>query len=85
MPFSWSGVIYAGLGDKDEAFRLLEKSYQEDAATLPYLAVDPFWYGLTLSLATPTCCAESGFHNRSDPELVKRYTGRTSKSKLPHQ
>jgi eukaryotic-like serine/threonine-protein kinase len=46
VDFYWSGVIYAGLGDKDDAFRLLEKSYQEHAATLPYLAVDPFWYGM---------------------------------------
>jgi tetratricopeptide (TPR) repeat protein len=46
VDFYWSGVIYAGLGDKDEAFRLLEKSYQEHAATMPYLAVDPFWYGM---------------------------------------
>jgi tetratricopeptide (TPR) repeat protein len=43
VDFYWSGVIYAGLSGKDEAFRLLEKSYQEHAATLPYLAVDPFW------------------------------------------
>jgi serine/threonine protein kinase/Tfp pilus assembly protein PilF len=46
VDFYWAGVIYAGLGDKDEAFRLLEKSYQEHAVTLPYLAVDPFWYGM---------------------------------------
>ena len=46
VDFYWAGVIYAGLGDKDEAFRLLEKSYQEHAATLPYLPVDPFWYGM---------------------------------------
>jgi tetratricopeptide (TPR) repeat protein len=46
VDFYWSGVIYAELGDKDEAFRLLEKSYQEHAATLPYLAVHPFWYGM---------------------------------------
>jgi TolB-like protein/Tfp pilus assembly protein PilF len=38
--------IYAGLGDKDEAFRLLEKGYQEHSATMPYLSVDPFWYGM---------------------------------------
>jgi tetratricopeptide (TPR) repeat protein len=35
VDFYWSGVIYAGLGDKDEAFRLLEKSYQEHSAALP--------------------------------------------------
>ena len=46
VDFYWSGVIYAGLGDKDEAFRFLEKSYQEHSAALPYLAVDPFWYGM---------------------------------------
>jgi serine/threonine protein kinase/Tfp pilus assembly protein PilF len=46
VDFYWSGVIYAGLGDKDEAFRLLEKGYQEHAAAMLYLAVDPFWYGL---------------------------------------
>jgi eukaryotic-like serine/threonine-protein kinase len=46
VDFYWSGVIYAGLGDKDEAFRSLEKGYQEHAAGMLYLAVDPFWYGL---------------------------------------
>jgi tetratricopeptide (TPR) repeat protein len=34
-------VIYAGLGDKDETFRLLEKAYKQRAASIPYLAVDP--------------------------------------------
>jgi tetratricopeptide (TPR) repeat protein len=34
-------VIYAGLGDKDETFRLLEKAYEQRAASIPYLAVDP--------------------------------------------
>jgi eukaryotic-like serine/threonine-protein kinase len=42
----WPGMIYAGLGDKDAALRLLEKSYQQHGATMPYLAVDPFWYGM---------------------------------------
>jgi TolB-like protein/Tfp pilus assembly protein PilF len=46
VDFYWSAVVYAGLGDKDEAFRLLEKSYQEHSAGMPYLAVDPFWYGM---------------------------------------
>ena len=46
VDFYWSGVIYAGLGDKDEAFRLLEKGYQEHGTAMLYLAVDPFWYGL---------------------------------------
>jgi tetratricopeptide (TPR) repeat protein len=46
VDFYWSGVIYAGLGDTDAAFRSLEKSYQQHAATMPYLAIDPFWYGM---------------------------------------
>ena len=46
VDFYWSGIIYAGLGDKNEAFRLLEKGYEEHSASMPYLAVDPFWYGM---------------------------------------
>ena len=42
----WSALIYAGLGDKDEAFRLLEKSYSEHSAALLYFGVDPAWYGM---------------------------------------
>jgi tetratricopeptide (TPR) repeat protein len=39
-------AIYAALGDKDEAFRLLEKAYEEHSSSMPNLAVDPFWYGI---------------------------------------
>ena len=46
VDFYWSAVIYAGLGDKDEAFRSLEKGYQDHAAGMSYLGVDPFWYGM---------------------------------------
>jgi hypothetical protein len=38
--------IYAGLGEKDEAFRLLEKGYEQRSASMPYLTIDPFWYGM---------------------------------------
>jgi len=38
--------IYAGLGDKDEAFRLLEKGYEERSVTMPWLAIDIYWYGM---------------------------------------
>jgi serine/threonine protein kinase/tetratricopeptide (TPR) repeat protein len=38
--------IYAGLGDRDEAFRLLEKGYKEHSAQMPYLGVDVFWNGM---------------------------------------
>ena len=46
VDFYQLATIYAGLGDKDEAFRLLENGYQQHSATMPYLAVDMFWYGL---------------------------------------
>jgi hypothetical protein len=36
----------SGLGDKEETFRLLEKVYEQHSALMPYLAVDPFWYGI---------------------------------------
>lgn len=41
--FAW---VYAGLGDKDEAFRLLEKGYKEHAAGMVYLGSDLAWYGV---------------------------------------
>src|SRR3989442_3699682 len=40
------GTIYAGLGEKDEAFRLLEKAYDQHSPVIVFLAVDPFWYGM---------------------------------------
>jgi tetratricopeptide (TPR) repeat protein len=43
VDFYQLATIYAGLGEKDEAFRLLEKGYEERSAGMPYLAVDPFW------------------------------------------
>ena len=36
--------IYAGLADKDEAFRLLEKGYEQHSAGMQYLTIDSFWY-----------------------------------------
>jgi tetratricopeptide (TPR) repeat protein len=38
--------IYAGLGDRDEAFRLLEKAYQQHSPTIIFLGIDSFWYGM---------------------------------------
>jgi serine/threonine protein kinase/tetratricopeptide (TPR) repeat protein len=46
VDFYQFATIYAGLGEKDEAFRLLEKGYEEHSASMPFLAVDPFWYGM---------------------------------------
>jgi serine/threonine protein kinase/Tfp pilus assembly protein PilF len=38
--------IYAGLDDKDEAFRLLEKGYEQHSVAMPYLGIDVFWNGM---------------------------------------
>jgi serine/threonine protein kinase len=46
VDFYQLATVYAGLGDKDEAFRLLEKGYEQRSAGMPYLAVDPFWDSL---------------------------------------
>ena len=43
VDFYQLATIYAGLGNKDEAFRLLEKGYEEHSAGMIYLAIDPFW------------------------------------------
>jgi hypothetical protein len=39
-------TIYAGLGQKEEAFRMLEKGYAQHSATMPWLGIDVFWYGM---------------------------------------
>jgi len=46
VDFYLLATIYAGLGEKDEAFRLLEKGYEQHSASMPYLTIDSFWYGL---------------------------------------
>jgi tetratricopeptide (TPR) repeat protein len=39
-------VIYAGLGDKGEVFRWLEKGYEQRSSGMPYLTTDPFRDGI---------------------------------------
>jgi tetratricopeptide (TPR) repeat protein len=46
VDFYFLAGIYAGLDNKDEAFRLLEKGFEEHSVAMPYLAVDQFWYGM---------------------------------------
>jgi serine/threonine protein kinase/Tfp pilus assembly protein PilF len=43
VDFYQLATIYAGLGENDEAFRLLEKGYQQRSAGMRYLVIDPFW------------------------------------------
>jgi tetratricopeptide (TPR) repeat protein len=46
VDFYFLAGIYAGLNDKDETFRLLQKGYEEHSAGMLYLAIDVFWDGL---------------------------------------
>jgi adenylate cyclase len=46
VDFYFPAGIYAGLDDKDEAFRLLQKGYEEHSAGMLYLGIDVFWYGM---------------------------------------
>lgn len=39
-------LVYAGLGDKDQAIQWLERSYQDRAYDITYLKVDPFFDNL---------------------------------------
>ena len=38
--------IYSALNDKDEAFRLLEKAYEQRWPDMQYLVIDPLFYGI---------------------------------------
>src|SRR2546427_2698265 len=46
VDFYQVATIYAGLDDKNEAFRLLEKGYTQHSAIMPWLAADVFWNGM---------------------------------------
>ncbi|HKS28724.1 MAG TPA: protein kinase [Pyrinomonadaceae bacterium] len=46
LPVQEQAIIYIGLGDKDRAFELLSKSYEEHFPTLIYLTSDPIFDGL---------------------------------------
>lgn len=46
VDFYGLAFVYAGLSNRDESFRWLEKAYQQRSPGLIYLAVDPFWYGM---------------------------------------
>ena len=44
VDFYQVAAICAALGEKDEAFRSLERAYAARSGSMPWLAVDPFWY-----------------------------------------
>ena len=67
VDFYQAASVYAGLGDKDEAFRLLEKGY---ARAFGYHALARVstcsGMGCTQTHATPTCCAGWACRSLSD-------------------
>jgi serine/threonine protein kinase/tetratricopeptide (TPR) repeat protein len=46
VDFYLVGAIYAGLGEKDRAFELLERGREERSGSMAYIKVDPFWDNL---------------------------------------
>ena len=46
IDFYFVAGIYAGLNNKDEAFRLLEKAYEQHLSGILYLGIDPFFDGI---------------------------------------
>ena len=52
--------IYAGLGDKDRALKLLEESHQLHSANLAYLKPDPFWGKLRSDSRYPDLLLQMG-------------------------
>ena len=41
VPSYWFALVHAGLGERDEALRHLERAYQERSTVLAYLLIDP--------------------------------------------
>ena len=46
VPADRIALIYAGLGDKDQAFAWLEKAYDEHSFNMTWLKVEPRWDSL---------------------------------------
>lgn len=46
VPPYWIAMTYAGLGEKDEAFKWLEKEYEDQDWLLCFIKVDPRWDSL---------------------------------------
>jgi len=46
VPATSIALVYAGLGEKDQAFAWLEKGYEEHAFQMQWLKVDPRWDNL---------------------------------------
>ena len=43
LNFYWIALVYTALGDRDNAFKWLEKAYEKKVDALIYLKADPEW------------------------------------------
>ena len=41
VPSYWFALVHAGLGERDQALRYLERAYEERSTVLAYLLIDP--------------------------------------------
>jgi hypothetical protein len=41
VPAYWFALVHAGLGERDQALRYLERAYEERSTVLAYLLIDP--------------------------------------------
>ena len=41
IPAYWFALVHAGLGERDQALRQLERAYEERSTVLSYLLIDP--------------------------------------------
>src|SRR5713226_3455076 len=62
VPNLYPAAIHVGLGEPDEAFRLLDLAYQEKVDRLVYLNVDPMADPLRSDLRFAQLMAKVGFH-----------------------
>jgi TolB-like protein/Flp pilus assembly protein TadD len=62
VPSLYSAAIHAGLGEKDEAFRLLDLAFRERVDRLVYLNVDPMADPLRSDPRFAQLMAKVGFH-----------------------
>ena len=69
IPPFYLAVVHAGLGDKDEALKWLEKAYEERSYRMVYLAVDP---AFNLLRNDPRF---DRLLNRVNPQLRKSFLG----------
>jgi len=78
VDFYQFATIYAGLGERDEAFRLLEKDYTDHSSSMPYLTVDPFWHEMRSDARFSDLLRRMGL-----PKPLMKISSRSGKTPTP--